>query len=196
MATLLNPYLAFGREAREAMNFYHGVFGGDLVVSTFGESGMADDPGDADLVMHAQLTTADGHTIMASDTPRGMEQPTGRQQVSLSGDDDATLSRYWESLSDGATVLEPLVAAPWGDRFGMLVDRWGVLWMVNIAPGAGRGADVSSAIDDDGVATAGGHQDTAEQWHSEGATPEPSSGHENTADQWPADEQRDPGAQR
>ncbi|WP_309137116.1 VOC family protein [Agrococcus sp. HG114] len=155
MATLLNPYLAFGREAREAMNFYHGVFGGDLVISTFGEFGMAQDPGDADLVMHSQLTTADGHTLMASDTPASMERPGGRQQVSLSGDDDAALSRYWEGLSDGAQILEPLVQAPWGDRFGMLVDRWGVLWMVNIAATGGAGA--TSTLDD-AVATEGGHQ--------------------------------------
>lgn len=153
MATLLNPYLAFGREAREAMNFYHGVFGGDLVISTFGESGMADDAGDADLVMHAQLTTADGHTLMASDTPASMQQPTGGQQVSLSGDDAGTLTRHWEGLSDGARIVEPLVEAPWGDTFGMLVDRWGVGWMVNIAgaasgtpaPSLDEGADGRSA---------------------------------------------------
>ena len=67
------------------------LFGGDLVVSTFGESGMNEGPADADLVMHAQLTTADGHTIMGADTPSSMPQPTGTQQVSLSGDDAATL---------------------------------------------------------------------------------------------------------
>lgn len=133
MATLLNPYLAFAREAREAMNFYHGVFGGDLVVTTFGESGTADDPAYADLVLHGQLTTAEGHTLMGGDTPPSMPEPTGTQQVSLSGDDAAALQRYWEALSDGATILEPLVQAPWGDTFGMLTDRWGVLWMVNIA---------------------------------------------------------------
>ena len=133
MAILLNPYLAFGRNAREAMNFYHGVFGGDLVVSTFGESGMNEGPADADLVMHAQLTTADGHTIMGADTPSSMPQPTGTQQVSLSGDDAATLTRYWQGLEDGAKIMEPLVEAPWGDTFGMLVDRFGISWLVNAA---------------------------------------------------------------
>ncbi len=186
MATLLNPYLAFGRQAREAMNFYHGVFGGDLVVSTFGESGMGRGADDADLVMHAQLTTADGHTIMGADTPPSMPQPTGTQQVSLSGDDAVALTRYWEGLRDGAHIVEPLVQAPWGDTFGMLVDRWGVLWMVNIASEAGGAGDTVA----DGVATEGGHQDSAQQWYQEGVTPESTSGHENTADQWPADEQR------
>lgn len=197
MATLLNPYLAFGRQAREAMNFYHGVFGGDLVVSTFGESGMADDPGDADLVMHAQLTTADGHTLMGADTPASMPQPTGTQQVSLSGDDAAALTRYWQSLTDGASILEPLVQAPWGDTFGMLVDRWGVLWMVNIAgeasdapTGAASGASsAATAGDGTGIPTEGGHQDTAGQWYEEGVQPTTTAGHEDTADQW-TDERR------
>lgn len=197
MATLLNPYLAFGRQAREAMNFYHGVFGGDLVVSTFGESGMSESPDDAELVMHAQLTTADGHTIMGADTPPSMPQPTGTQQVSLSGDDAAALTRYWEALREGASILEPLVEAPWGDTFGMLVDRWGVLWMVNIAgatgasDGSGGAAATDAAAGDTlGTPTQGGHQDAAEQWYGEGAQPAATSGHEDTADQWPADEQR------
>ncbi|WP_306232724.1 VOC family protein [Agrococcus beijingensis] len=133
MTTVLNPYLAFAREAREAMNFYHGVFGGDLVLSTFGEGGMAQDPADADLVMHAQLTTADGHTVMGSDTPSSMPAPARGQQVSISGDDRAALTRYWEALGDGARIVEPLEVAPWGDTFGMLVDRWGITWMVSIS---------------------------------------------------------------
>ncbi|MGM1030166.1 MAG: VOC family protein [Actinomycetota bacterium] len=189
MATLLNPYLAFGRDAREAMNFYHGVFGGDLVVSTFGESGMAEGPEDADLVMHAQLTTADGHTVMGADTPSSMPQPTGTQQLSLSGDDAAALTRYWEGLRDGAKILEPLVEAPWGDTFGMLIDRWGVLWMVNIA-GEGSGATAASTGSEGattGAPTEGGHQDAAEQWYEEGAAPTATAGHEDTADQWQAD---------
>lgn len=140
MTTRLNPYLAFEREAREAMNFYHGVFGGDLVLSTFAEDGMQHEPADADLVMHSQLTTAEGHTLMASDTPPSMPAPARGQQVSVSGDDAHLLTRYWEGLSDGARILEPLARAPWGDTFGMLIDRWGVLWMVSIQPATGHAA--------------------------------------------------------
>lgn len=135
MATLLNPYLSFATEAREAMNFYHGVLGGDLVTSTFGEAGQATDAM-RDLIMHAQLTTADGHTLMASDRPAEMgPAPTG-QQVSLSGDDAEALTRWWEGLAEGAQVLMPLAQAPWGDSFGLLVDRFGISWMVNIAGSA------------------------------------------------------------
>lgn len=138
MATVLNPYLAFERDAREAMNFYHGVFGGDLVVTTFAEGGMPHAAEDATRVMHSQLTTADGHTIMASDMPSDMEPSTRGQQISISGDDPERLTRYWEALSDGARVDAPLERAPWGDTFGMLVDRWGVTWMVSIASDAAR----------------------------------------------------------
>lgn len=138
MTTVLNPYLAFERDAREAMNFYHGVFGGDLVVTTFAEGGMAHDPEDAARIMHSQLTTADGHTIMASDMPSTMDPSTRGQQISISGDDPELLTRYWEALCDGAHVDAPLERAPWGDTFGMLVDRWGVTWMVSIASDAAR----------------------------------------------------------
>jgi len=133
MATMMNPYLAFEREAREAMNFYHGVFGGDLVLTTFGEGGMPHEPQDAELVLHAQLTTAEGGTLMGSDTPTGVEAPQRGQQVSVSGDDGESLTRTWDALSEGARILEPLAVAPWGETFGMLVDRWGVTWMVSIA---------------------------------------------------------------
>jgi PhnB protein len=53
--------------------------------------------------------------------------------MSLSGDNDAELSGYFEKLSDGGTIREPLRAAPWGDKFGMLTDQFGIEWLVNIA---------------------------------------------------------------
>ena len=58
--------------------------------------------------------------------------------MSLSGpnEDDATLRGYWEKLADGGTIVQPLEVAPWGDAFGMLVDRFGVTWLVNIAGAA------------------------------------------------------------
>ena len=133
MASRLNPYISFDGTAREAMEFYRSVFGGELVVSTFGESGMADGPG-ADGVMHAQLETPAGFTLMASDTPPGMEHTpaNGTITVSLSGDDDA-LHGYWEQLADGGSVTMPLEKQMWGDEFGMCTDRYGTPWMVNIS---------------------------------------------------------------
>jgi PhnB protein len=134
MPSVLNPYLNFSDSAREALEFYRSVFGGELNVSTFGESGMSDDPAQADKVMHGQLATQNGFTLMASDTPPGMPLTQGDSiSISLSGDDSAELSRYWEKLVDGGAVTVPLEQAPWGDTFGMCVDRFGVNWLVNIA---------------------------------------------------------------
>jgi PhnB protein len=142
MATRLNPYLHFDGNAREAMEFYRDALGGDLSVTSFGEGGVPHDPADADKLMHAQLETANGQTLMAADTPTG--QPGGGSgfsgvSMSLSGEDDAELTGYWDKLRDGGNVFQPLEAAPWGDKFGMLIDRFGVTWFVNIT-GAGAGA--------------------------------------------------------
>jgi PhnB protein len=141
MASILNPYLSFQSNAREAMEFYQQVFGGDLTVSTFGEFGMAD--GDsADLVMHAQLSTPKGFTLMASDTPPGMEHTPGTSiTVSLSGDDD-DLRGYFDRLAEGGTVTMPLEKQMWGDEYGALTDRFGVPWMANIS-GASQGSQGS-----------------------------------------------------
>jgi PhnB protein len=138
MTTRLNPYLGFRDNAREAIEFYHSVFGGELTISTFGEMQASEDPAEGDKVMHAQLVTEGGLALMASDTPKGMEHNSGGSiSVSLSGEDDGELRGYWEKLSDGGTVAMPLEKAPWGDSFGMCVDRFGVSWMVNIAGAQG-----------------------------------------------------------
>lgn len=134
MSTRLNPYLGFRDTAREAMDFYQSVLGGELVRNTFGEFQASDDPAEQDKIMHSQLTTDGGLTLMAADTPNSMDyQPGSNHSVSLSGDDDAELRGYWDKLSDGGTVAMPLEPAPWGDSFGMCVDKFGVTWMVNIA---------------------------------------------------------------
>ncbi|AAT89108.1 conserved hypothetical protein [Leifsonia xyli subsp. xyli str. CTCB07] len=94
---------------------------------------MSQDPADADLVMHGQLTTDAGFTIMAADVPSHMELREGSQiSVSISGDDHDQLAGYYTKLAAGGTVLEPLSTAPWGDNFGMLADRFGIQWLVNI----------------------------------------------------------------
>ncbi|NNC10367.1 VOC family protein [Planctomonas sp. JC2975] len=134
MSVVLNPYLSFRDNARQAMEFYQSVFGGDLTVSTFRDFHMTEDESELDKVMHSQLTAPGGITLMGSDTPNRMEYaPGGAITVSLSGDDEPTLRRYWDGLSQGATITEPLAQAPWGDWFGMLVDRFGVAWMANIS---------------------------------------------------------------
>jgi PhnB protein len=133
MASVLNPYISFDGNARQAMDFYKSVFGGSVALNTFGESG-AQDSSNADKIMHSILETDNGFTLMGSDTPPGMEYNPGNDiAVSLSGDDANELRGYWEKLSDGGTVLVALEKQMWGDEFGMCVDRFGVNWMVNIS---------------------------------------------------------------
>lgn len=138
MTVNLNPYLSFRDNAREAMEFYTSVFGGELSVSTFGEMNASEDPSEAGKIMHGQLVTPNKLVLMGSDTPNTMEHTGNNAQISLSGgpEDDAELRGYWDRLAEGATVLEALQTAPWGDAFGMLTDRFGTLWMINISAGA------------------------------------------------------------
>ena len=132
MSVRLNPYLGFRDNAREAMTFYESVFGGELTISTFGDFHASEDPAEQLKVMHSQLETPDGLVLMGSDTPNGMEyRPHAGVSVSLSGDDEPRLRDYWEQLTESGTVTMPFEKAPWGDTFGMCVDRFGTSWMVN-----------------------------------------------------------------
>lgn len=134
MPTSLNPYLNFTGQAREAMKFYASVLGGELRLTTFAEAGgMGVPEAEEHQVMHGQLDGPDGPLLMGSDVPSHMGRPTPAGfAVSLSGDDEAVLRGWWEGLSAGATIQQPLEVAPWGDAFGMLQDRFGIDWMVNI----------------------------------------------------------------
>lgn len=134
MVTRLNPYLSFRDNAREAMDFYQAVFGGEVTRSTFGEFQVSEDPAEVDKIMHSQLESPSGLVLMASDTPNRMDLVAGSNfTVSLSGDDEAELRGYWDKLAEGGTISMPLEKAPWGDSFGQLVDRFGIGWLVNIA---------------------------------------------------------------
>jgi PhnB protein len=133
MATQLNPYLTFNGNAREAMEYYQSVFGGQLQISTFGEFGSSD-PAVADKVMHARLTTDRGYILMASDAAPGMPYNPGNTiTCSLSGDPGDGLEQAWERLSDGGTVTMPFKKQMWGDLYGMCTDKFGIPWMVDIA---------------------------------------------------------------
>lgn len=134
MQSKLNPYLAFKDNAREAMEFYKSVFGGKLEQHTFKDFNASQDPSEDEKIMHSMLEADNGITFMAADTPGNMEyRPGTNMSMSLSGDNEAELRGYFENLSAGGTIVEPLETAPWGDAFGMLTDKFGVQWMVNIA---------------------------------------------------------------
>jgi PhnB protein len=139
MAVTLNPYIHLEGNAKAALEFYHSVFGGDLTSMTYAEGGADAAPEDVDKIMHGQLIAPSGLTLMVSDAPSSMPTTPGQNiSVSLSGgaEEDAVLRAYHAGLSEGGTPVVPLETAPWGDTFGMFVDKFGVEWLVNITGAA------------------------------------------------------------
>jgi PhnB protein len=134
MKTKLNPYLTFKSNARQAMEFYHSVFGGKLQMQTFKEFHASQSPSEDDLIMHAELNAGDLITFFASDTPERMEyHPGANISMSLTGDEEAELKAAFKQLSAGGMVTMPLAKQVWGDEFGMCTDQFGINWMVNIS---------------------------------------------------------------
>lgn len=138
MTVKLNSYISFNGNAREAMDFYKSVFGGEVHSDTFASFASDEMPvaeADNDKLMHAFLKGDNGIEIMASDTPSTMEFQSGAQiSLTVNGDDEALLRGYWDKLIEGGTVTVPLEKSPWGDIFGMLTDKFGINWMVDIGP--------------------------------------------------------------
>ena len=130
MPNQLNPYLHLDGTTREAMTFYQSVFGGELELMTFGDSGM-EGPG-SDQIMHSSLT-APGVTLMAADPPPGEQVvPGGAVRLCLNGDGADELRRWFAALAEGGEVHVPLEMQMWGDEFGQTADRFGLVWLVNI----------------------------------------------------------------
>jgi PhnB protein len=132
MKPRLNPYLNFNGNASDAMKFYQSVLGGELTIQTFGESGMSQSDAEKDLVVHATLI-AEGINLMASDGRPDMDIKFGdNMHLSLVGEDEKGLMEIFNKLAEGGKIDMSLEKQFWGDTFGMLTDKFGVHWMVNI----------------------------------------------------------------
>jgi len=137
MTAKLNSYINFNGNAKEAAEFYKTVFGGEVFMDTFGKysDSMPVDEADKDKVMHAFLKGENGIELMMSDAPTGMSHDSGSQiTLALNGDDETTLRGYWDKLAEGGAVTVPMDKSPWGDMFGMVTDKFGINWMVDIGP--------------------------------------------------------------
>jgi PhnB protein len=133
METKLHPYINFKDTTRQAMEFYKSIFGGELRMSTFKDYHASSDPSEDDKIMHADFNSGDGIAFLASDTPNRMEYRPGTNfSLSLTGDDEEKLRGYFNQLSAGGMVTQPLEKAVWGDTFGMCTDKYGISWFVNI----------------------------------------------------------------
>lgn len=150
MPVLLTPYLSFRAEAREAMEFYHSVFGGELTLSTFGDFDTSENAVEADKIMHGHLVAGDLN-LMGADTPNEMPYEAGTNfAVSLSGtrEDEGRLREYWGRLVEDGEITVELEPTPWGDAFGMLVDRYGVQWMIAIGRATAPAATARTDTDE------------------------------------------------
>ncbi|MEV5831185.1 VOC family protein [Spirillospora sp. NPDC052242] len=128
-------HLNFRGDARAALTFYQSVFGGDLAVVTYKDTGNVQDEADADNVTWGQVDAGNGFRVMAYDVPSALPWNQGENAffVSVRGDDADEITAYWDKLADGATVVQPLGPAQWAPLYGMLKDRFGVTWVLDVA---------------------------------------------------------------
>jgi PhnB protein len=132
MKTTLKPYLFFAGNCRQAVEFYHTVFGGELALSTFAEVPDPAVQARGDGIMHADLT---GGLVefMASDNDRDEAYPPSCITLSMNGDDNEAITAAFNKLAEGGTITSPLTKEYWGATFGMVTDKFGIDWMVNIS---------------------------------------------------------------
>lgn len=129
---LLDPYIFFRGNCRQAMEFYKNIFGGELSIQTYADAHMGNES-QKDWVMHA-LLSGGLVRLMASDTEKASDK-AAKISLSLSNADEATLRPVFEKLAVGGDVFSDLKKEFWGDTFGSLTDKYGVEWMVNIPAG-------------------------------------------------------------
>jgi PhnB protein len=148
MSIQTTTHLNFRGDARQALEFYQSVFGGDVVIKTYGDFGMPAQAPGADKVVFGLLAAESGFRLMAYDIPGrtegGIASPgTARREngmtitdqslfVSISVEGLEELQRRWDALAVGATVVEPFAASAWSPGFGMLTDRFGVTWTASV----------------------------------------------------------------
>ena len=131
--TKLNPYIGRDGDARQLLEYYHKLLGGNIDLSTYGESPVPSDDSYKDRIMHGVVESG-GMTIMASDAPPNLPKGSMDSNISLSlsGPDEAKLKKIFDGLADGGKVTMPLEKQFWGDHFGMVTDKFGTDWMINI----------------------------------------------------------------
>lgn len=128
-------HLNFRGDARAALEFYQSVFGGDITIITYKDAQNVQHPSEANQVMWGQVTAQNGFRVMAYDVPSQMPWDQGKNAffASVRGDSDKEITALWEKLSDGATVAQPLAPSGWTPLYGMLADRFGITWVLDVA---------------------------------------------------------------
>ena len=131
----INPYLNFPGNCEEAFGLYQATLGGNMEISRFSEMPPDENapPVDGNKVMHVSLHLGDGQVLMGSDVPPHMGEVVfgNHAHLSVAPDSAEDAKRIFDALSDNGQVVMPLQSMFWGADFGVLIDRFGVTWMVN-----------------------------------------------------------------
>lgn len=127
-------HLNFRGDARAALEFYQSVFGGDLALFTYQDAHNVQDPAEANQLMWGQVSADNGFRVMAFDVPSSRPWDRGANSffVSVRSADSEELTVLWKKLAEGATVAMPLGPAPWAPLYGMLTDRFGITWVLDV----------------------------------------------------------------
>lgn len=134
MTVKTTTHLNFRGDAKAALEFYASVFGGELTMFTYQQAGNVQSPAEADQVTFGEVVSPDGFHIMAYDVPSSMEWNAGQIPVfvSVRGADAEEISHYWEKLGKGGTIVHALAPSGWAPLYGMLKDRFGVTWVLDV----------------------------------------------------------------
>jgi len=134
MSISTTTHLNFRGRAREALEHYRSAFGGDLTTVTYAQAGAVADPAESDQVMWGQVASPDGFRVMAYDVPSHTAYEPGLNPVyvSVRGTDADERRGHWDRLAAGASVRVPLAEAAWSPLYGMLTDRFGVTWVLDL----------------------------------------------------------------
>lgn len=135
MSIAVTNHLNFRGEARAALEFYKSVFGGDTTILTYKDAHNVQAPAEAEQVMWGQVAAKNGFRVMAYDVPSKQPWEPGKNAffVSVRGDSTDEIVAIWEKLAAGATVVVPLAKSGWSPLYGMLKDRFGVTWVIDVA---------------------------------------------------------------
>ena len=127
-------HLNFRGDARAALAFYQSVFGGQLTIVTYADAHAVQNPAEAEQVMWGQVAAENGFCVMAYDVPSRLEWSAGEIPffVSVRGADAEEIRGYWEKLAEGAAIVQALAPAGWSPLYGMLKDRFGVTWVLDV----------------------------------------------------------------
>ena len=138
MTFAVTAHLNFRGQARAALDFYKEVFGGEQVLMTYGAMGQAEVAASPDDIIWGQVATADGFRIMAFDLQAERPYDPGKNAffISLRGSFSAEVEARWAALAVGATILHAIGPAPWSALYGMLTDRFGITWIIDVEPQA------------------------------------------------------------